>query len=224
MKNYFASGKQIKFTVPRGVSIASGEPYMHGNLFGVSMGAYSAGDDAILERFGIFDLAKDNTEAIADKADLYFDSVNKRLTAKAVGPYVGQANGAAAETATTVQAFIFGKGEGGDSGGSISLTAPSGGVVAGVGYIIGSMFVVALETKDEAEAFEAKIDGVVTLAKNNSVATTEGQEIFWDDTNKEVTPTSASGLYSIGHALTAQANTDTEQSVHLSGVKVVAVS
>jgi predicted RecA/RadA family phage recombinase len=63
-------------------------------------------------------------------------------------------------------------------GDSLTLTAPSGGVVSGTGYLIGAIFGVAAVTAAEAAAFELLIKGVFSLAKTSAQAWTEGQKIY----------------------------------------------
>jgi predicted RecA/RadA family phage recombinase len=66
-------------------------------------------------------------------------------------------------------------------GNTITLTAPSGGVVSGTAYQIGSLLVVAQTTAAEGAKFEALVNGVVTLPKAASQAWTEGAKIYWDN-------------------------------------------
>jgi len=65
----------------------------------------------------------------------------------------------------------------------LSLTAPAGGVVTGVGYLIGTLFVVALETAAAGVSFSAAVEGVFILPKTSAQAWAEGQKVFWDNTN-----------------------------------------
>jgi predicted RecA/RadA family phage recombinase len=73
----------------------------------------------------------------------------------------------------------------------VTLTAPGGGVVGGTAYKIGSLIVVATETVAAGLPFPALVEGVVTHAKAPSQAWTEGVKVYWDDTNKYFTTTSA---------------------------------
>lgn len=65
----------------------------------------------------------------------------------------------------------------------LTLTAPTGGVVSGTGYLIGTLFVVALVTAAEGVAFAASVEGVWILPKTSAQAWTEGQKVFWDNSN-----------------------------------------
>jgi predicted RecA/RadA family phage recombinase len=102
-------------------------------------------------------------------------------------------------------------------GENLTLTAPSGGVVSGLGYLIGSLFVVATVTADETELFVGRVIGVVTLVKTTGEAWTEGAKVYWDNSAKKVTTTS-SGNTLIGVAAAAAASADTEGDVRLDGV------
>lgn len=75
---------------------------------------------------------------------------------------------------------------------STELTAPAGGVVSGQAYLIGSLVVVATETKDAAETFRGLVKGVVDLAKVPSEVWTENLKLYWDDAAGLVTLDDAS--------------------------------
>lgn len=90
-------------------------------------------------------------------------------------------------------------------GDALEFTAPSGGVVAGNGYLIGSIFGVARTTAAEGAAFILDTGGVYTLPKKAGDTPAQGAVVYWDDTNKYVT-TTASGNTKIGaHAAAAAA-------------------
>jgi predicted RecA/RadA family phage recombinase len=69
----------------------------------------------------------------------------------------------------------------GQPGESLTLTAPSGGVVSGQFYVIGSLVVVASETKNATEAFSCQAKGVFSVTKLQGETWTEGLKIYWDD-------------------------------------------
>lgn len=81
------------------------------------------------------------------------------------------------------------------AGETIELTAPSGGVVSGLGYQIGSLFVVAVATVAETLPFQGRRCGLFELVKNAGEVWTEGMPIYWDATNNEATYTAAGNLY-----------------------------
>ena len=66
------------------------------------------------------------------------------------------------------------------SGKTLTLTAPSGGVVSGTPYLVGSLMVIATETVAETLPFVALVVGTVTVPKNADEAWTEGAKIHWD--------------------------------------------
>jgi len=103
------------------------------------------------------------------------------------------------------------------------LTAPGGGVTAGVGYVIGAVFVVAESTQVATARFVGCRRGAFRLLKNTSDAITEGQKVFWDDSAKRVRTASATGRFLIGTAMKAQLAADTTCDVMLDGIAVTAV-
>jgi predicted RecA/RadA family phage recombinase len=89
-------------------------------------------------------------------------------------------------------------------GHTLKLTAPTGGVTSGSFYLIGSLIVLANVTAAAAALFEASISGVKSVTKAGSQAWTEGLKIYWDDTAKVFTSSSASGANSFaGYAVEA---------------------
>lgn len=99
----------------------------------------------------------------------------------------------------------------------ITLTAPAGGVVSGVGYKVGQLFVVATSNAAEATQFEGMVIGVFRLPKAAG-AIGEGALVYWNNTNMNVT-TTASGNLLIGVATLGGAlSGDTHVNVRLNGV------
>lgn len=99
----------------------------------------------------------------------------------------------------------------------VELTAPSGGVVAGTAYLIGAVVVVALTTVAQTLKFNALMRGVGYMPKATGQAWTEGAILYWDNTNKNFTTTSA-GNTKCGFASAAAASGDTVGYVFLQGV------
>lgn len=99
----------------------------------------------------------------------------------------------------------------------LTLTAPSGGVTTGVGYLIGSLFVVALITAAEAAEFTGDTEGVYTLPKTSAQAWTEGQKIYWDNSNARCDSDGTVGML-IGVAAAVAANPSSAGVVRLNGV------
>jgi len=69
----------------------------------------------------------------------------------------------------------------------MTLTAPSGGVVSGTAYLIGTLLVIATKTVAQTLPFEAMTCGVVDVPKVADEVWTEGLKIYWDDTAKKFT-------------------------------------
>jgi predicted RecA/RadA family phage recombinase len=97
----------------------------------------------------------------------------------------------------------------------LTLTAPAGGVTSGVGYLIGALFVVALQDAAEGAAFEGQCTGVWELPKTSAQAWTEGVAVYWDG-SKATTADAAGANTLIGHAATAAANPSSHGLVRLS--------
>ena len=105
-----------------------------------------------------------------------------------------------------------------DSPGEVlTRTAPSGGVVAGTGKLIGSLLVIPTITAAEAEKFTGLVTGVVEMAKTSAQAWTEGVKVYWITSTSLVT-TSAGGNTLIGVAAKAAANPSGTGWVRLDGV------
>ena len=99
----------------------------------------------------------------------------------------------------------------------VSFTAPSGGVVSGTAYLIGSLLVVATHSAAEAATFQGQVTGIVTHAKTSAQAWTEGAKIYWDNSGKVFTTTSG-GNTLVGVAAAAAANPSATGSIRLDGV------
>jgi predicted RecA/RadA family phage recombinase len=98
----------------------------------------------------------------------------------------------------------------------LTLTAPSGGVTSGLGYVIGSLFVVAVTTAAEAASFAAATEGVFVLAKTSAEAWAEGDKIYWDAGNARADNVATVGQL-IGVAAAAAANPSSTGQVKLLG-------
>lgn len=105
----------------------------------------------------------------------------------------------------------------------LKFTAPSGGVVAGTGVLIGGLLVIPLDSADEDESFRGATCGVWSHAKAASQAWTEGAVVYWDDGNAVFTTTAASN-YRAGVATAAVAGGagDTTGTVRLDGISMIA--
>lgn len=109
-------------------------------------------------------------------------------------------------------------------GDTLELTAPSGGVVSGGGYMIGKLFVVALTSAAAGDTFQGKTTGVFSLPKAASVTPAQGAVAFFDGSTGTVTGTSAAGLFPIGVFTVAPAGADATAPVRLDGTATAAAS
>lgn len=87
----------------------------------------------------------------------------------------------------------------------LTLTAPTGGVVSGRFYVIGTLVVCATATVDEGLPFVAATQGVISHAKTSAQAWTEGAAIYWDDSANVLTTVSTDNTL-VGPAAAAAAN------------------
>lgn len=97
----------------------------------------------------------------------------------------------------------------------LTLVAPSGGVVAGTPYNIGSLVVVAVTTAAQGEYFAARKEGVVTLPKSNA-AFAAGVLVEWHVANGNLVA-NAGGQFDVGHVVEAVGTSDTTVKVCLIG-------
>jgi predicted RecA/RadA family phage recombinase len=83
------------------------------------------------------------------------------------------------------------------TGDAISLIAPSGGVVSGQGFVVGSIFGVANTTEIAGAPVEAHLVGVFNLPAKSGDTFAVGDKAYWVVADKVVTST-ASGNKLIG--------------------------
>lgn len=106
-------------------------------------------------------------------------------------------------------------------GKTITCTAPVGGVVAGGGYLIGSIFVIAQNTAAAGEAFEGLTEGVFDIGKTNGLAPAAGAKASFDTaTGLLVAP--GAGKVPVGAYTQAAAGGDATGRVRLDGISTAA--
>lgn len=88
----------------------------------------------------------------------------------------------------------------------LGLTAPYD-VASGAGFLVGSIFAVAMAAALSGKAVEGKTAGVFDLKYTVAATASVGDVIYWDNTNKNVTKTS-SGNTKIGLCVKAAASAD----------------
>lgn len=101
-------------------------------------------------------------------------------------------------------------------GDKLNYTAPSA-VTSGQGVLVGNTFGVAVYDAAISEQVTLGITGVWELTKNAGEAWTEGQLIYWDNTNKRTTSTVGTNKL-IGTARFAALAAATVGTVRLNGV------
>lgn len=89
-------------------------------------------------------------------------------------------------------------------GETITLTAPRT-LASGEGFMVGSIFAVALAAATIGKPVEARRIGVWDMTKAAGAAWTPGQKLFWDNTAFNVTATAGSNV-AIGAATQAAAS------------------
>lgn len=108
----------------------------------------------------------------------------------------------------------------------LTLIAPAGGVVSGAGYVIGSIFVVALVTAAAGATFTGRTEGIFRMPKATHATTkafTAGEAVFWDDGVNKRWDKTATGFFQIGVAVAAAASTDTTVLVRINQRSLAAV-
>ena len=90
-------------------------------------------------------------------------------------------------------------------GRSITIAAPTGGVLSGQGVLIGTLFGIAQYDAVEGAEVEILTEGVVEIGKTSALAIGVGDRLFWDDTNKLVNKTTTA-QQQVGVAIAAAAN------------------
>ncbi len=96
-------------------------------------------------------------------------------------------------------------------GDALDLTAPTGGVTAGVPVKINNLVVVSACDVDGGLPFAGYIRGVFDITAEGAEsgqAFAEGETVYWDATNKRATKT-ATGNTAFGYAVAAKATADT---------------
>ena len=104
-----------------------------------------------------------------------------------------------------------------NSGKSITVIAPTGGVSSGDGVLIGSLFGVAAFDAAESEDVEIQTTGVMVLPKLPTDVVAVGDLLHWDATNNRLTKTATSNKL-IGVAIASAGNGATTTVIRLNGI------
>lgn len=100
-------------------------------------------------------------------------------------------------------------------GETITVAAPYA-VNSGDGALVGSLFGVAAFTAANGATVELKTEGVFDITALSTDTGTVGTKMYWDNTNKRLTITSA-GNTLIGCLVVAKLNGDTTARVYVDG-------
>lgn len=92
-------------------------------------------------------------------------------------------------------------------GNSIQFAAPVGGLIGGQLYKVGTFIVCIVATVLEGEQAVGHLTGVYTVPKATSLVINQGDQLYWDDTNKVVNKTSSGNTYA-GKAWDGAASND----------------
>jgi len=82
-------------------------------------------------------------------------------------------------------------------GHTLTLTAPSGGVTAGVPVVIGALLVIPKQSVDQGEQFTAEYRGIFKIAKAAADTPAQLAKAYWNSSNSELT-TTATGNKLVG--------------------------
>src|SRR5512147_7526 len=90
-------------------------------------------------------------------------------------------------------------------GHTLTIAAPTGGVLSDQGVLIGALFGIAQSDAVEGADVEILTEGVVEVAKTSALQIDVGDRLFFDATNTVVN-TTATAQQQIGVAIAAAAN------------------
>ncbi|MGZ8337324.1 MAG: DUF2190 family protein [Allosphingosinicella sp.] len=79
-------------------------------------------------------------------------------------------------------------------GRTLTVAAPTGGVVSGEGVLIGALFGMATTDAAEGAGVEILTEGVVEIAKTSALAIDVGDRLFWDGTKGRQQDRDGAGL------------------------------
>ncbi|HEX2448465.1 MAG TPA: DUF2190 family protein [Methyloceanibacter sp.] len=105
----------------------------------------------------------------------------------------------------------------------LTLTSPTGGILAGQGFVVGNIFAIAAYDAIEGAEVEVVTRGVFILPKAAGIIA-EGAKVWWNDTLKVVVNATGAGFFPIGVAVAGAGDTDTTVRVKLDGIAVVAAA
>jgi len=149
MKNFVQPGDSVEYS-NAGSAISSGDVVVMGDRCGVAATDIAATTGkGTVHLSGVYELDKDNDEAISQGDELYFDSSDSTCTKTAAGNTpIGVAHQAAAETATKVLVRL-------------KEQPKRAANVAALAQDISETYV-----QSEVQAISTKVDAILTAMKN----------------------------------------------------------
>ena len=102
-------------------------------------------------------------------------------------------------------------------GHTLTVAAPTGGVLSGTGVLIGTLFGIAQYDAVEGADVDILTEGVVEIGKTAALQIDVGDRLFWDATNKVVNRT-ATAQVCVGVAVSAAANPSSTVKMKLGAV------
>jgi predicted RecA/RadA family phage recombinase len=193
MKNLYLRDADVLDMIAPAGGVTSGIPVLIGGIWGIPLVDAAEGEEFSLRVRGVFIVAKKTGEAWTQGQRLYWDDANSYLTTAAGSGtvFVGKAHVAAASDDTTGQVWPNHTGQNAGQALEATLTAPSGGVVAGTPLLIGNLLVLPLETVGETLPFRAQVGGIATMPILGTDTPGEGADLYWDDGNTRLTTTAS---------------------------------
>lgn len=107
-------------------------------------------------------------------------------------------------------------------GEKVELTAPSGGVVSGQAYLIGSLFVVAQFSAAVGDPFTGEVVGVWELPKATGYEVSEGEVLYWDVADGEFNSDANNPPVAIATATAASGATTVRALLNPRGIEAAA--
>ena len=102
-------------------------------------------------------------------------------------------------------------------GKTLNFIAPSGGVVSGSPYIIGSMFCVAITSEDVDDSFAGLVEGVAGLTKAGGTTAAVGAAAYFDETSGLIETADSGTNCLLGSFAKAATSGNTNARVRLDG-------
>jgi predicted RecA/RadA family phage recombinase len=170
MKNRYAPGFVLDYTIPSATTITAGQVVVVGALVGIAVNGGTTGDVIAVNLTGAYELAKASGE-IAIGAKVYWDSTNTNVTTTATGnTFIGNAYKAAASGDATCYVVIGSLDSVGQAGVIAALGTTTNLTAIAASYAdlaAARVSVNTLRTDVEArlDAIEAKVDALIAALK-----------------------------------------------------------